>query len=147
MVLDEAIPKHGHVAIGGISMGGYGALLLGSRHRSFCAVGVLSPALWLSPGETAPGAFDDARDYERNDVFELRPPHPLWIGLGGSDPFREATLAYARRAGVPAHVSPGGHDVAFWDTHMPALLRFLVRACARPDGHHIRHLDPGGRLG
>jgi hypothetical protein len=130
MVIDEAIPKRGRVALGGISMGGYGALLLGSRHRTFCAVGVESPALWLSAGETAPGAFDDARDYERNDVFELRPPHPLWIDLGSADPFREATLAYARRAGVHAHVWPGGHDTAFWDAHMPALLRFFARACA-----------------
>ena len=135
MVLREGIPAvtaplhPRRVAIGGISMGGYGALLLGARHR-FCAVGVQSPALWTSPGETAPGAFDDAQDYERNDVFKLRPPHPLWIDLGASDPFRDATLAYARRAGVHAHVSPGGHDTAFWDAHMPQFLRFFAHACA-----------------
>jgi pimeloyl-ACP methyl ester carboxylesterase len=34
MVLDEAIPEHRRVAIGGISMGGYGALLLGAREIS-----------------------------------------------------------------------------------------------------------------
>ncbi|HZT93636.1 MAG TPA: alpha/beta hydrolase-fold protein [Gaiellaceae bacterium] len=136
MVLREAIPageRRTHprrVAIGGISMGGYGALLLGSRQRSFCAVGVQSPALWLSPGETAPGAFDDAQDYYRNDVFRLKPPHPLWIDLGASDPFYRATLAYARRAGVHAHVSPGGHAATFWDAHTPAFLRFFARACA-----------------
>ena len=130
MVLDEATPKRGRVAIGGISMGGYGALLLGSRARQFCAVGVQSPALWTSPGESAPGAFDNAEDYERNDVFKLRPPHPLWIDLGAGDPFRDATLAYARRAGVRAHVSPGGHDTAFWDAHMPQFVRFFARACA-----------------
>jgi S-formylglutathione hydrolase FrmB len=136
MVVREAIPAgilrtHARrIALGGISMGGYGALLIGSRQRGFCAVGVQSPALWLSPGETAPGAFDDAQDYERNDVFRLRPPRPLWIDLGASDPFREATLAYARRAGVQAHVWPGGHDTAFWDAHMPAYLRFFARACA-----------------
>jgi S-formylglutathione hydrolase FrmB len=130
MVLAEAISKHGRVAIGGISMGGYGALLLGSRDRRFCAVGVQSPALWLSPGETAPGAFDSAQDYERNDVFRLRPPRPLWIDLGASDPFRNATLAYARRADVHAHLWTGGHDVGFWDAHTPALLRFFARACA-----------------
>jgi S-formylglutathione hydrolase FrmB len=119
-----------HVAIGGISMGGYGALLLASRQRGFCAVGVQSPALWLSAGETAPGAFDDAQDYERNDVFKLRPSHPLWIDLGASDPFRAATLAYARRAGVRAHVWPGGHDTGFWDAHTPQFLRFFASACA-----------------
>jgi enterochelin esterase-like enzyme len=136
MVLREAIPagvKRTHaqrIALGGISMGGYGALLLGSRQHNFCAVGVQSPALWLSPGQTAPGAFDDTQDYERNDVFKLRPPRPLWIDFGASDPFRDASLAYARKAGIHAHVWPGGHDVGFWDAHMPALLRFVARACA-----------------
>ncbi|HEU5214880.1 MAG TPA: alpha/beta hydrolase-fold protein [Gaiellaceae bacterium] len=119
-----------HVALGGISMGGYGALLLASRVPGFCAIGVQSPALWTNPGSTAPGAFDDAQDYERNDVFRLQPPHPLWIDLGASDPFHDATLAYARRAGVRAHVSPGGHDTGFWDAHMPQFLRFFARECA-----------------
>jgi pimeloyl-ACP methyl ester carboxylesterase len=136
MVLREAIPaglgRTGaqRIALGGISMGGYGALLLGSRNRAYCAVGVQSPALWTSPGATAPGAFDDAQDYERNDVYRLRPPRPLWIDLGASDPFHDATLSYARRAGVHAHVSPGGHDTIFWDEHMPAFLRFFAHACA-----------------
>jgi putative esterase len=130
MVLREAIPQRGKIAIGGISMGGYGALLLGSRDRRFCAVGVQSPALWTSPGATAPGAFDDAQDYGRNDVYKLKAPHPLWIALGASDPFYDATLTYAHRAGVRAHVSPGGHDSTFWDAHTPALLRFFARACA-----------------
>jgi enterochelin esterase-like enzyme len=136
MVLREAIPAGtarthvGRVAIGGISMGGYGALLLASRDRGFCAVGAQSPALWPSPGETAPGAFDDAEDYDRNDVFKLRSPHPLWIDLGASDPFRTATLAYARRAGVRAHIRPGGHDAALWNSFTPQFLRFFASACA-----------------
>jgi pimeloyl-ACP methyl ester carboxylesterase len=137
MVVREAIPAGiarthtRRVAIGGISMGGYGALLLGSRTPGrFCAVGVQSPALWLNAGETAPGAFDDAQDYERNDVFKLRPPHPLWIDLGTSDPFRAATLAYARRAHVHAHLRPGGHDASLWDAFTPKFLRFFADACA-----------------
>jgi S-formylglutathione hydrolase FrmB len=136
MVRREAIPaglartNARRVAVGGISMGGYGALLLGSRDHGLCAVGAQSPALWLSAGETAPGAFDNGQDYDRNDVFKLHPPRPLWIDLGASDPFHDATLAYARRAGVHAHVKPGGHDTAFWDAHMPEFLRFFARACA-----------------
>jgi enterochelin esterase-like enzyme len=136
MVLHEAVPAgiertHARrIAIGGISMGGYGALLLGSRTRTFCAVGAQSPALWLSAGETAPGAFDNAQDYARNNVFKLRPPHPLWIDLGASDPFRTATLTYARRAWVPAHIRPGGHDEALWDAFTPKFLRFFAGACA-----------------
>lgn len=137
MVLREAIPAgiarthDRRVAIGGISMGGYGALLLGSRsRRRFCAVGAQSPALWLGPGETAPGAFDNAEDYARNDIFQLRPPLPLWIDLGASDPFRTATRAYARRAGVRAHLRSGGHDATLWNSFTPEFLRFFAHACA-----------------
>ena len=129
MVLRE-VPTGVPVAIGGISMGGYGALLAASRDRHFCATAVESPALWTSPGATAPGAFDSAEDYSRNDVFALRPPQPLWIAVGSSDPFYDATLSYARRAGVRPQVGPGGHDTGFWDAHMPALLRFVAHACA-----------------
>ena len=136
MVLHEAIPAglartHAkRTAIGGISMGGYGALLTGSRYRRLCAVGAQSPALWLAPGDSAPGAFDDAADYERNNVFKLRPPRPLWIDLGASDPFHDATLAYARRAGVHAHVMPGGHDAKLWNAFTPRFLHFFAGACA-----------------
>lgn len=50
------------VAIGGISMGGYGAFEIG-RKRRFCAVGGHSAATWLSSGDSAPGAFDNAVVY------------------------------------------------------------------------------------
>ncbi|MBK5221204.1 MAG: alpha/beta hydrolase, partial [Thermoleophilia bacterium] len=60
------------VAIGGISMGGFGAYDLALKHPGrFCAVSGHSPALWFDGSETAPGAFDDAADFERNDVVEM----------------------------------------------------------------------------
>src|SRR3954462_12192429 len=74
-VLREAIPRAARelgadpsrVAIGGISMGGYGAFEIARRARAgrFCAVGGHSPAFWLSSGQAAPGAFDDAADFNR----------------------------------------------------------------------------------
>src|SRR5258708_35634672 len=58
MVLDEAIPaglartRVAKVAIGGISMGGFGALELAAQHPNrFCAVGAHSPALSDSAGQ------------------------------------------------------------------------------------------------
>lgn len=60
-VLDEAIPAGirrlradgRRVAIGGFSMGGFGAFDLARlRPRQFCAVGGHSPALWRTGGET-----------------------------------------------------------------------------------------------
>ena len=116
MISKEAIPaglRRTHatrVAIGGISMGGYGAILAGSRHH-FCAVGAQSPALWLSPARPRPGAFDSAADYPAM-TSSSSGRQALWIDLGASDPFYNATLAYAHRAGVRAHVRPGGHDSA-----------------------------------
>jgi S-formylglutathione hydrolase FrmB len=59
MVLREIVPRHGRVAIGGISMGGYGALLLGP-YGHFCAIGGHSPALWFSGWDSAAGAREHA---------------------------------------------------------------------------------------
>ena len=149
MILNEAIPDairrfhpaKGRVAIGGISMGGYGALHLASlRPQTFCAVGGHSAALWVSGGESAPGAFDDADDYTRNDVFAAVRrgafDHlPVWIDGGSSDPFRnsDATLAaLLRRRGarVTYHVWPGGHTRSYWNAHMAQYLRFYGSALA-----------------
>ena len=50
-------------------MGGFGAYDIALKNPGrFCAVGGHSPALWFDGAETAPGAFDDAADFERNDV-------------------------------------------------------------------------------
>src|SRR3954447_8693203 len=87
-VLKEAIPAavrllpvdSSRVAIGGISMGGYGAFEVArhARRGRFCAIGGHSPAFWLSAGQTAPGAFDDASDFRRHDVYRYikRRRHP-----------------------------------------------------------------------
>jgi S-formylglutathione hydrolase FrmB len=127
MVL-RSLPR-GRVAIGGISMGGYGALLLGRRHR-FCAVGAHSPALWRNFAVSSPGAFDDARDFAANDVFGARYDIPLWIDVGAGDGFRPADAEFARRAHVRLHVWPGVHDWSYWGAHMRAYLSFYAGACA-----------------
>src|SRR6201999_1708192 len=80
MVLDELIPMlssqnldTSRVAFLGWSMGGYGALPLGARvgPARTAAIGAVSPALWTSFDETAPGAFDSATDYGANTVWGL----------------------------------------------------------------------------
>src|SRR6266516_2493938 len=64
-VLQEAIPAAlrfthadpGRIAIGGISMGGFGALDLARLAPGrFCAVGAHSPAIWFHGADGAPGA-------------------------------------------------------------------------------------------
>jgi enterochelin esterase-like enzyme len=146
-VIREAIPAarrrartNGRVAIGGISMGGFGALDLARLYPlSFCAVGAHSAAVWRSFGETAPGAFDDVRDFARHDLLALARRHPrlygrrpVWIDGGDADPFRTADAELARRlrGRIAYHVWPGGHESAYWDAHMPAYLRFYARSLA-----------------
>jgi len=148
-VIDEVIPAVGksfqadpqRVAIGGISMGGFGAYDLALRHPGhFCAVGGHSPALWLHGADTAAGAFDDAEDFERHDVIgALRADPgafgaiPVWNDAGTADPFLIADVALVELlepAGVDlrAHVWAGGHDHAYWGRHWNAYLRFYARA-------------------
>jgi enterochelin esterase-like enzyme len=136
MVLREAIPagvartRATRVAIGGISMGGFGALELGARGR-FCAVGGHSPAMWFHAGDTAPGAFDDAADFARNDLIDHPPRYraPVWIDVGSSDPFHDAAVAYARKIHAQLHVWPGAHESSYWRAHIAAYLRFYAKAC------------------
>lgn len=139
MVLDELIPMlsdqgldTSRVGFLGWSMGGYGALLLGARlgparTAAICAV---SPALWTSPGATAPGAFDGASDYESNSVWGLPAlaSIPIRIDCGNGDPFAAATRQYiAQLPNPPAGgFSPGGHDSAFWSSQLPAEITWLA---------------------
>ncbi|MFL5929199.1 MAG: alpha/beta hydrolase [Gaiellaceae bacterium] len=141
MVLNRAIPDaqrrfhtKGKVAIGGISMGGYGALHIASlRPRAFCAVGGHSAALWRNFKATAPGAFDNGEDYTANSVFraisKLKKTN-VWLDVGNDDPFKGADAALARKLSVVLHVFPGGHDRAYWNSHMRLYLGFYERACA-----------------
>jgi S-formylglutathione hydrolase FrmB len=131
------------VAIGGISMGGFGAYDLALLHpRRFCAVGGHSPALWFEGGETAPGAFDDAADFERNDVVGMVRENPeafagmrVWNDYGDQDPFRvydEGFVDYLRADGadLSAHTGSGSHDGAYWDRHWARYLRFYANSLA-----------------
>ena len=116
-VLAEVIPQlvdrfdidPGRIAIGGISMGGFGAYDIARLDPGrFCAVGGHSPAIWETSSETADGAFDDADDFERNDVISIAGMDPspyaelrLWLDAGEDDPFLPGDRAFeeALRAG------------------------------------------------
>jgi len=149
-VLREAVPDAvrrlgadpRRVAIGGNSMGGYGALLAASRDDRFCAVGGHSAALWPEPGATAEGAFDDAADYARNDVYGTSTWNPavwrgtrVWMDVGRDDPFRQADQDFAaalRRAGVRVteHVWPGDHSDDYFKKHLGRYIAWYARVLA-----------------
>jgi enterochelin esterase-like enzyme len=150
-VIAEVIPQvsqrfdtdPSRVAIGGISMGGFGAYNLALQNPGrFCAVGGHSPALWFHAADTAPGAFDDAEDFARNDVLgaiESDPtafgPIPIWNDAGTEDPFLISDVALdedleAAGANLTAHTWPGAHERPYWDRHWNAYLRFYSDALA-----------------
>jgi S-formylglutathione hydrolase FrmB len=142
-VIDEVIPRAleesgadpKRVAIGGISMGGFGAYDLGRLYpERFCAVGGHSPAIWTEAGQTAPGAFDDAQDFENHDLVaaakagRFRPKH-LWLDIGDADPFAPGATSLAQAMGSKVHSYPGTHNWDYWDAHWPRYLRFYATAC------------------
>ncbi|MHB1538028.1 MAG: alpha/beta hydrolase [Solirubrobacteraceae bacterium] len=146
-VLPQAIARlHAdgrRVAIGGVSMGGFGAYDIALLHpHRFCAVAGNSPALWLEAGEAPAGAFEGARDFERNNVIGAAvgsaDPYPgakLWLDVGSADPLRAAvtTLAEVLRAkgrSVAFHVWPGGHEASYWQRHWGGYLDFYASALA-----------------
>lgn len=139
MVLDELLPMlagqdldTSRVAFLGWSMGGYGALLLGSRlgPARTAAIAAVSPALWLSSGATAPGAFDGAADFAANSVFGLPAlaSIPIRIDIGTSDPFYSATQEFIGQLPNPpaGGSSPGGHDGSFWSSQLPGELSWIA---------------------
>jgi S-formylglutathione hydrolase FrmB len=149
-VMREVIPRalaltgadRRRIAIGGISMGGFGALDLARTHPGrFCAVGGHSAALWFTGADSASGAFDDAVDFSRHDLIgsargrNLFGTTPVWMDVGSDDPFRAADSALAtelRRAGARLRFSPGvgGHDGGYWNSRWGAYMRFYARSLA-----------------
>lgn len=131
------------VAIGGISMGGYGAYHIGLRFpQRFCAVGGHSAGIYLRYEGSSFGAFDNAADFRRNDIVTdvRRDPDAfgearIWNDYGDEDWFVEGNAAFVEAleqgdADLTAHVWPGGHDGVYWSEHWPDYLRFYSRTLA-----------------
>jgi enterochelin esterase-like enzyme len=147
-VLREAIPaalaRSGadgdRVAVGGISMGGFGALDLGRiAPKRFCAVGGHSPAVVTRGSDDSSFLFDNAADFARHDLLRIartRSPYeaPVWIDVGDRDHLRPTSARLANEledddADVSFHVWPGAHDGSYWDAHFGDYLRFYADAC------------------
>jgi pimeloyl-ACP methyl ester carboxylesterase len=141
VALDESGADSERVAVGGISMGGFGALNVGGLDPdAYCAIGAHSPALWREFSETAAGAFDDAQDFEAHDVMEVAHENPalygdtpVWIDVGADDPFASTVKEFADSldGDVSFTMPPGGHDDAYWRSHMDGYIAFYSDACAR----------------
>jgi enterochelin esterase-like enzyme len=143
MLLDDFIPLvESRVgphpgAVLGWSMGGYGALLAAEtaphRFRAVCAT---SPALFTSAASTAAGAFDNAANYDRHDVYTQTArlaALTVRVDCGTGDPFYEATKKFVARL----HPAPQGtfgagfHDDAYWRSVAPAQVATVNHALQR----------------
>ncbi len=138
MIVDELLPtlesrglRTDRVGLGGWSMGGYGALLLAQvlGPARVAVVAVDSPALWNRASDTAPGAFDGRDDFNAHDVIAQHgrlAGIPVRVACGTSDPFLPGVKAFlAKLPEAQSDLSPGGHDVAFWQHAAPAQLAFV----------------------
>jgi S-formylglutathione hydrolase FrmB len=167
-VAEELIPKlvrrfeiePERIAIGGISMGGFGAFDIAARDPEvFCAVGGHSPAVWLDASDTAPGAFDDEQDFAEHDVIEAvgPPASPLegkrfWLDVGDQDPFAEAdtALADALIAGGAKgrlYEGDGGHESEYWRSNWRRYMNFYARALKKCQREAAAQRDGAGSGG
>ena len=137
MLVEEFVPLvdrdvgNGRRGLLGWSMGGYGALLAAERNAAtFAAVALASPALWRRFDETAPGAFDDERDFRAHDVFTATDrlgDIPLRADIGRDDPFLPGFRDL--RTFLPDAtftISPGFHDAAYWRSVAPRQVAFFA---------------------
>ena len=143
MILDELLPLLGRrglrtdrLALGGWSMGGYGALLLAPRlgRSRVAALAVDSPALWSRWKDSAAGAFDGPADFAAHDVLAATAALagiPVRVSCGTSDPFLPGVEALLRA--LPAcgrDLGPGAHTLGWWQHAAPAQLAFVGHALA-----------------
>lgn len=127
--------------IGGLSMGGFGALYLGLRYPDrFSAIGIHSPAL-LTQEEDAPpylygmdGELFDQHNPSRIIALEGWPDDMrLWIDTGTHDMWKAGVydlipVLLNEHVAYEMHVWSGSHDWAYWGGHAADYLRFYAPA-------------------
>ncbi len=124
------------IGVMGISMGGYGALLLGEKHpRLVAAVAAISPAIWTSYAQARAvnaAAYASAADFAADDAVTHAAAlaHlPVRVAAGYSDPFYPGVRALASvlPRGAVVEFSNGCHDGSFFTAQEPPSLAFLAR--------------------
>jgi enterochelin esterase-like enzyme len=143
MVMDELIPRcqeHGagrppnRTGAMGISMGGYGALLLGEKFpQTFRAVAAISPAIWTSYQEARSAnaeAYASVSDFTACDVIthaSALAHTPVRVASGDDDPFHPGVeaLVASLSSGAVVQISTGCHTGSFFASQEPPSLAFL----------------------
>jgi enterochelin esterase-like enzyme len=124
--------------IGGLSMGGHGALQLAYNHPDvFSVAGAHSPT--IRPYETSPEFFGDPKWFAQYDPVSLAKSSPgamkvlTWIDVGSEDTWREGVndlhaALIARRAPLEYRVLEGEHEGWYWQYYLPEYLHFYSSA-------------------
>jgi enterochelin esterase-like enzyme len=152
--------------IGGVSMGGFGALRYAmTRPQLFCGALLLSPAIYpeeppLTSAARHVGVFGDrqfdlrvwhALNYPAQWTRYINGPHrlPMFIGAGDDDLAiqADASTLYTnlRYAGNPAelHIIDGAHTWEVWSALLPDALRYTLN-CARLEEPAAAQAGAGG---
>lgn len=145
MVVDELIPMCQRLGLGqpphgigtmGISMGGYGALLIAEKYpHLIAAVGAISPAIWTSYAEARAvnaRAYASLSDFTNDDVVthtSSLAAIPVRVASGYDDPFHPGVQALARSLppGATVEFANGCHTDSFFLSQEPATLAFLSK--------------------
>jgi len=148
MIIDEVIPMCQGMGLGrspqkvgtmGISMGGYGALLLAEKYPHLIrAVAAISPAVWTSYDEAHAanaGAYVSAASFRADDAVThagALAGTPVRVASGDGDPFHPGVEALARALPPDAVVTfaHGCHTGPFFTSQEPPSLAFLARHLA-----------------
>lgn len=121
-------------AVGGLSMGGHGALQLAINFPSVFGVGgAHSPS--LPPATSAPAYFGEGRGFARRDPLslirqsDLSTPPRLWIDTGARDPWRSRAdelreAIFEKGWSLDWHVYNGEHNGWYWGDHIWEYLPF-----------------------
>jgi S-formylglutathione hydrolase FrmB len=135
-------PGRGNRVVGGLSMGGYGAMLLGLKHpEMFCSVGSHSSAFSATAMPEWSEAFGPpgCQTRQENDLFRLaegidRAQLPaLYVDCGVNDFLIDQNRsfhAHLEKLEIPHvyHEYPGAHDWTYWDLHVQESLAHHCRA-------------------
>ncbi len=135
----RTVPDAAHRAIGGLSMGGAGALQLAFNHPDvFGVVGAHSPALHVDD-ETFSEIYGTGSDFAQREPIDLAADAPgiasvkIWIDAGSDDPWlqRDEMLhqnLVDRNIAHNWNILDGQHDGDYWIQNLPLYLRFYVSA-------------------
>jgi hypothetical protein len=136
-------PDAAHRAIGGLSMGGSGALQLAFNHPDlFQIVGAHSPSPHLDDG-TFSLIYGTGSDFEEREPIDLAANAPgidslhVWVDAGEDDPWlpRDELIHENLLERGIAHgwdVLPGGHDGSYWTRNLPMYLHYYDRMLHGP---------------